>query len=60
MKERKQQLNFIIPKVVCKENSPSHPIFVHKKSQQHMDTIFPKVIHEEIIPTCFIEVQKEK
>jgi hypothetical protein len=46
--------------VVCKETSPSHPTVIHKKSQQHMDISFLKVMHEETIPTRSAEIQKEK
>lgn len=59
-KEKLQQFNSAIPKVVCKETSSSHPTVIHKKSQQHMEISFPKVTHEEIIPTGSTEVQKEK
>jgi hypothetical protein len=52
-------LNSTIPKVVCKETSRSHPTVIHKKSQQHMDISFLKVMHEETIPTRSAEIQKE-
>lgn len=59
-KEKLQPLNSTIPKVVCKETSPSHPAVIHKKSQQRLDISFLKVMHEETIPPRSTEIQKEK
>lgn len=59
-KEKLQPLNSTIPKVVCKETSPSHPAVIHKKSQQRLDISFLKVTHEETIPMRSTEIQKDK